>query len=130
QEFAKRPAVPAKSTIASLKFLAVAIGGLALLAHAVHANAADHAAERTKLDAKIATDLAEVATWCDQQKLPAEAKQAREWSIRREPGKVYIFVLPDALEPPAKLNDDAKLAEWWTRWIKLRRAQADAFFEL
>jgi hypothetical protein len=92
--------------------------------------AADIADARATLEAKYAADLTELATWCDQHQLTAEAKLARAWCVKRDPRKLYIFDLPDALVAPAKMADDPNLAEWWKRWIKLRRAQADALFDL
>ncbi|HEV2968907.1 MAG TPA: hypothetical protein VGY55_02885 [Pirellulales bacterium] len=92
--------------------------------------AADITDARASLEAKYAADLAELANWSDQHQLTAEAKLARAWSVKRDPRKLYIFDVPDALVAPAKMADDPNLAEWWTRWVKLRRTQADALFDL
>ena len=91
---------------------------------------ADVADARAKLEAKYAGDLAELAAWCDQHQLKAQAERTSHWAIQRDPLKLYIFVLPEALEPPAGINGKPNLTEWWNRWTKLRREQADALFEL
>jgi hypothetical protein len=109
-------------------FRAIVAVGLMMLPAGLRG--ADVADARAKLEAKYADELAELAAWCDQHQLKAEAERARQWCIKRDPRKLYIFVLADALAPPAKLDETPNLAEWWTRWTKLRREQADALFEL
>jgi hypothetical protein len=105
----------------------VALGPAILPAASPDADVAD---ARAKLEAKYADNLAELAAWCDQHQLKAEAERTSRWPIKRDPRKLYIFVLPEALEPPADLNGKPDLTKWWNRWTKLRREQADALFEL
>ncbi len=83
-----------------------------------------------KLEAKFAADADALAAWCDKHRLPDQAKRTREWVVKRDPRKIYVFVLPGALDPPTGMTDDAGLAEWWRRWTKLRQAMADSLFDL
>jgi len=106
---------------------AVVVFGLVLLPAGLRA--ADVADARAKLEANYADNLTELAAWCDQHQLKAEAEQTSRWAIKRDPRKLYIFDLPEALEPPAGLDGKPNLTEWWNRWTKLRREQADALFE-
>jgi len=92
--------------------------------------AADLAEQRAALEAKYAADLAALAARCDEHQLKAPADLVRKWSIKRDPQKLYIFELPEAFDPPVKLEGDENLAKWWRRWTELRVAQADALFEL
>ena len=48
------------------------------------------------------------------------------WPPRRDADKLYIFLLPDALAAPANAANESALSEWRERFVKFRRAQADA----
>jgi hypothetical protein len=92
--------------------------------------AADVVDQREALEANYAGDLAALATWCDDHQLRSEAEQVRKWAVKRDPQKIYIFVLPDSLDPSARIQSAPNLAQWWRRWTQLRAAQADALFDL
>ncbi len=77
-----------------------------------------------------ARSLAELASVCDSQKLPALAKISRGWSIERNDNRLYIFDLPDSFEPPADAKTSALGLQWWERFKALRVAQADRLFDL
>ena len=64
--------------------------------------AASVADEWAKLDTAYAGDLEQLAAWCDQHQLAAEARQTRAWHVERDPRKLYVFVLPDSLAAPTK----------------------------
>ena len=121
----------AKLAIVIFERLALAAAiAFGCLGQSPRVQAADIANDRAGLETKYAAQLADLAAWCDQHQLTAEAKQVRGWLIPRDPRKIYIFVLPDALTAPAGREGNAAVAEWWTRWFKLRRAEADALFAL
>ena len=89
-------------------------------------------ATRDALETKYSADLAELAAWCAAHQHAAEAKQVREWLPRREPNKLYVFVLPEALVAPSPTVEkpEPDPDNWWPRFVKLRRAMADSLFEL
>ena len=106
-------------------------------------------AEQVALETKYAGELTTLATWCDEHHLASQATLVRQWLPRREPNKLYIFVLPDSFSPPAatpvvttgtaptvaapkSASEPANPADaqWWQQFVKLRQAQADALFAL
>ncbi len=101
-----------------------------LVAHATAVCAESVADDWATLDSKYAAELDQLATWCDQHHLAAEAQQTRAWHIDRDPHKLYVFVLPDSLVVPARRSENFERGEWWGRFTKLRHAQADSLFEL
>ncbi len=103
-----------------LCFLAVFLIGARI------ARAADVVEARASLYASYAKQLAELAAWCQEQKLPDAAEQLSKWLPKREPEQLTLFLLPGESDEPA---EDAK-AEWRVRWQKLRDAQADALMDL
>jgi hypothetical protein len=102
----------------------------ALVARCATVRAEGVAEERAAIDSKCAADLEQLAAWCEQHHLIAEARETREWHIDRDPHKLYVFALPDSLVVPARLSESADRAEWWDRFTKLRRGQADSLYEL
>ena len=103
-----------------LCFLAV------FLIEARSARAADVVEVRTSLYASYAKQLAELAAWCQDQKLPDAAEQLLKWLPKREPEQLTLFLLP---ADSGEKAENAK-AEWRVRWQKLRDAQADALVDL
>jgi hypothetical protein len=83
------------------------------------------------LTAKYASQLAGLADWCDQQGLAEQARKTRSWLRPHDPSKTYVFVLPEEMGPPALPADSpAGVVEWNDRFLRLRRDQADAFYEM
>jgi hypothetical protein len=84
---------------------------------------------RTALDlrAKYREQLGELAGWCDASGLADEAKKTRQWLGQRDPNKLYVTRLVQAVGPP-ELPDDSpeKVVQWDSRFWKLRTQYAGA----
>ena len=94
-------------------------------------NAGQLVAARNAVEVAYRKSLADLAQWCDERQLASAVKQLHGWLPARDPLKSYIFKLPDSFEPPQKLNAGGpESAEYWQRFTKLRRDQADALFAL
>ena len=109
---------------------AVAAILLALGASASSARADELYETAQKLRAQYAAELAELATWCDERGLAAEAQKTRSWLRARDPNKLYVAVLPKEVGQ-SELADDAppEVAEWHTRFLRLRREHAGALYD-
>jgi hypothetical protein len=94
------------------------------------ATRAELVAAHDALESKYGEQLAGLASWCESQHLSAQAKQTRAWLPRRAADKLYIFLLPEALAMPVQAAAPPAVDEWWERFVKLRRAQAEALFQL
>lgn len=95
------------------------------------AEADELAAQRTKLHKSYAAGLEKLAAWCDAHRLAERAAQTRRWAIDREPGKTYIFLLQESTGFPKLAKDaPAALVKWRDDFVKLRRSQAAALFQL
>ncbi len=83
------------------------------------------------LQAKYADDLKQLATWCEEKGLKAEASQTLAVLGPHDPMKFYLPILPVEIGP-AKLPEDASkdVAEWDAKLNKLRREQAAALYDL
>lgn len=98
----------------------------------VHPAAADEIEQaREALYARYDAQLQKLAAICDREGLAEQAELVRGWLPKREPNRLYLFVITD--EPdPAALPDDAStlLRQWHARFAQLRAAQAEALFDL
>jgi hypothetical protein len=109
-------------------FLAAALTLIALLATTGSAaRAANVSAAHEALLTKYAGQLAELATWCQQQQLPEAAEALSDWLPKRQPDQLTLFVVGSSLSPT---KEPDATAEWRNRWQALRDAQADALFAL
>jgi hypothetical protein len=81
--------------------------------------------------AKYAGQMEDLARWCDQQGLAEQAQKTRAWLAPRDPGKLYVVILPETIGRP-KLPPDASkdVAQWDARFAQLQRDQAGALFGL
>ena len=52
----------------------------------------------------------------------------RAWLPKREPNKIYFFVIPDSLSPSAGKTASDSGGEWWQKFVEPRKRQADALF--
>jgi hypothetical protein len=94
-------------------------------------NAAQLLAARNASEASYRETLGKLAEWCEERQLTDAVKLLGDWLPTRDPLKSYIFKLPDSFDPPPELNGaGASAAEFWERFAKLRRVQADALFAL
>lgn len=77
-----------------------------------------------------AAQLENLAKWCEETGLTAEAAKTRAWCGPRDPYKLFLARLPKQVGPPA-LPPDARpeLVEWDTRFQRLRREQANVLYE-
>jgi hypothetical protein len=86
---------------------------------------------RNASEATYRETLGELARWCDERQLASAGKLLREWLPTRDSLKSYIFKLPESFDVPPELNAAGpSAAEFWERFAKLRRTQADALFAL
>ena len=68
------------------------------------AKAADNSvAQRDQLRSSYATQLRDLAAWCDAHDLKPQAELTRNWLPRRNPTMSYIFTLPEISAAPEKL---------------------------
>jgi Protein of unknown function (DUF1570) len=110
--------------------LSVIAALLAALAPARLLVAAEDFADRhADLRSAYARQLADLAGWADDQQLLAEAQRTRDWLPAPEAMRLTLACRPAPDEMPVEPPED--LAERWRdRFSKLRRAQADALFDL
>ena len=85
---------------------------------------------RAEADATLQAALNTLAQRCDELKLPAQAKQTRQWQIVRRPDQQVIF-LPsrqDPLKPAASASQTIRF--WHQELTKHRQAHAQQLFAL
>ena len=113
------------------QFVLLTAVGCVMFSLAAQARAEDIAAKTLALKNHYAADLVELAAWCEQEGLAAEAKKTRDALGPHDPYKLYLPVLPREVGP-AKLPADAqpKAAQWQEKFVKLRHDQAAALYEL
>jgi hypothetical protein len=93
--------------------------------------AAQLLAARKACEASYRDALGELASWCDERQLASGGKLLRDWLPTRDPLKSYIFKLPESFDPPPELDAAGpNAAEFWERFEKLRRAQAESLLAL
>ncbi len=97
----------------------------AILAGLAPARAEDLFRTAGELRAKYAAQLEELAAWCDGRGLADQARKTRHWLGVRDPNKVYVADLPQAIGRP-ELPADAPpdVVEWDNRFFQLRKQQA------
>ena len=95
------------------------------------ARAEDLNAQWQSLKTHYAGDIRQLAEWCDQHQLSAEAKKTRAVRGPNDPYKLYLPVLPKEVGP-AKVPADtaADVLEWQGKLGKLRHDQAAAPYDL
>jgi len=102
-----------------------------LAAEFANASSVEIAKARAELTAAYAASLGDLARWCDEQGLPEQAMQTREWLLARDPRRLYLVVLPEPVGPPALPAESPQdLVEWDRRFRAARNEQADALFQL
>jgi len=95
------------------------------------ARAEDLYATVVELRRGYAAQLDELADWCDERKLADQAHETRAWLRPRDPNCVYVAVFPRRIGPPELPPDTpANVVEWRDRFLRLRRDQADAMFQI
>lgn len=77
--------------------------------------------------ARFDKQLAELATWCREQKLTAEEKRVVGWLPKRAPDKTYYFLLDTSAEVEADASDKSDFA---VKFRGLREEHAERLFEL
>jgi hypothetical protein len=123
----RRPTPPARRAVELALPLLIALGPAALCAE----RGDEHfLRERADLDAEFAEQLEAVADKCDELGLEEQARITRQWVVRRDPRRQYIFLPPDS-DPTRPPTGAAQLVGFWhRRFTELRKRQADALFEL
>ncbi len=108
-----------------------AMAGVSVVACCVAstARAADVWQERQKLEAAYEQHLADLATWCEEHSQGPLAERTRAWIQQPDAQRLVLVALgPQGL--PSDAAPPGDVAQWQARWLALRRAQADAWFEL
>ena len=78
-----------------------------------------------ELRSKYPVQINELAAWCDQRGLTAEAKTTRQWLGKRDANKLYVADLPRAVgRPSLPAGAPEDVVEWDRRFWELRRKQA------
>jgi hypothetical protein len=85
---------------------------------------------RSDLAKGYSAKLAELATWCDSEKLPEQAARVRSWLVSPEPVTLHLFVIPAESDPPPVADAPANMQKWHERFQSVRHAQAESLFEL
>ena len=88
---------------------------------------------RADLYRHYAARLGELAEWCDERRLAAQAAAVRDWLPARQSDRAYLFIPRDfrgANDAATTLPADALLTEFATRWASLRRNQSAALCSL
>ena len=121
----------AASSAAVLPLAVLAILSLAQPAAAQPAPSDALLSARDELAGKFALDLEELAAWCDERGLTAEATLTRSRSAPRDARKLYL-VDPPALPGPSALPVDAgeDAARWQERFHRLRQGYAEKLFDV
>lgn len=90
-----------------------------------------YTATALKLTDDFRAELEELATWCDERGLIQQAEETRGWVRPRDPTRLFVSVLPDAIgppDPPDGASDD--VVAWHKRFYQLRREQAGSYYAL
>ncbi len=91
----------------------------------------DYLPTALKLTDDFRTELGVLASWCDEKALAPQAAETRNWVKPRDPTRLYVSVLPDAIGPPSPPEGaSADLATWHKRFYQLRREQAGNYYTL
>ena len=107
------------------------LGGLHPTAATAAAAQSDLLRSARELVGRYSAELGELAAWCDERRLTGEAEKTRRWLRPRDPNKMYVAVLPEAVGPPPPAKDaPAGVVEWNERFWRLRRGQAKELFDL
>jgi hypothetical protein len=102
-----------------------------VLGGAQPARADDLPARRTALYAAYDQQLQGLAQWCAARNLAAEAQTTKHWQPAREPDKQLLFLPSESFAPPWKgTPPTAEQADWWQKFVALRKAQAERLFAL
>ena len=107
--------------------VAVCEAGFAGQAHVSAAQADPLSKARVDLEQDYTNQLANLATWCDDNSLPAEAATTRAAVIERRPWTLYLVVLDDR---PRTSGNSKLSSDWRTRFDSVRIAHANALFQL
>jgi hypothetical protein len=83
--------------------------------------------DHSVIERDYAAELAALARWCDERKLPDEAGKTRAWTIPQPPLTLRLALPDDGFS--ASIGNQAN-AEWADRFRKLRQAQGKRLFEL
>ena len=124
------PFRPNPSPLAALATFAL-LAGVVLNVAPSSAYSEELARSAQELKAKYAADLQQLAVWCDEKGLKAEARKTRSALGPHDPMKFYVPVLPAEVGPP-KLPEGASpaAAEWDQKFNRLRKEQAIALYDI
>ncbi len=113
---------------------AVAVGLILITAPAF--SSSDLWQLRAELWNQQASQIAELAEWCEEQGLPRQAEQTRAWSIPHDPLRLHLVILSQG--PGSAVDwsvgegdsDGEEVAAWREKFSQLRRDHATALMEL
>ena len=121
------PAKPLLSALATFTLLA----GVSLFFSSSSASADELTRSAQDLKAKYAADLNQLAVWCDEKELKAEARKTRSALGPDDPMKFYVPVLPADVGPPKPPEGASpEFVEWDQKLNRLRKDQAIALYDL
>ncbi len=84
-----------------------------------------------KLTDEFRVKLGELAGWCDEKKLAPQATETRNWVKPRDPTRLYVSVLPEAIGPPEPAEDASPdVVAWHKQFYQLRSEQAGNYYSL
>ena len=86
--------------------------------------------DRAAGDAQFRDELAALAARCDELGWGEQAAVTRAWMVPRDPRRHYLF-LPPAADPALPSGTAApRVAQWYERFVDVRRQQAERLFAL
>jgi hypothetical protein len=100
---------------------------LALSIGAAEARADEFDRAAAELLGKYASQLEQLATWCDQHQLAEQARITRGWLSVRQPDELFVAMFPreaGAGELPS--DTSGEVVQWNKRFQQLRREQANS----
>ncbi len=92
--------------------------------------------ERQKLWSEQATQIADLARWCEEQGLEPQAEKTKAWLVPYDPLRLHLVSLPEGAGSAAEWANDESDAEssneatWRTKFAELRRNHATALMGL
>ncbi|MBN2476363.1 MAG: hypothetical protein JXB62_17250 [Pirellulales bacterium] len=111
--------------------LPVVVWAVALLATTPPARADELYEAATQLQSRTAAEVEQLAQWCREEGLSAQAEQTRRLLGPRDPYKLYLPVLKETVgREPLPADASASLVEWDARLTRLRRDRSNALYDL
>lgn len=85
---------------------------------------------RAKLDAAFQDHLEALARRCDELEMDDAARTTRQWFVRRDPNRRYVFLIPDRDQTVPSPGAPKQAQQWYAKFRMIRNHQADAVWQL